>query len=153
MILDSVFSPKTIKLNLESTEKDELFEELLEVLVSVYPSVDRTEALSAMQERESKMSTGIMHGIAIPHGATSSVEHIIGAIGISKHGIDYESLDGSPVHLVFLVLYNSSETEGHLAVLKDLATVLQDPSFMKNVIEMQSAQDVYDLLLRYKGNL
>ena len=149
MILGQVFSPKTIKLNLESTDKDELFEELLETIVAAHPSIDRAQALSAMREREVKMSTGIMHGIAVPHGASVSVEHVTGAIGISRAGIDYDALDGSPVHLVFMVLYNASETEGHLEVLKDLASVLQEPSFMKNVMEKQTPQEVFDLLVQY----
>ena len=68
MILDQVFSPESVILNLESSDKEELFEELLESIVAVQPEIDRAQALSALRERESKMSTGIMHGIAVPHG-------------------------------------------------------------------------------------
>ena len=61
-MLERVFSPKSIILNLESTEKDELFEEMVESIVSVQPTVDRAQAIAALKEREAKMSTGIMHG-------------------------------------------------------------------------------------------
>ena len=64
MVLQQVFSPKSIILDLQSTEKDELFEEMLEAVVAVQPDIDRSEALHALRERESKMSTGIMHSVA-----------------------------------------------------------------------------------------
>lgn len=152
-MLEQVFSPKSVILNLESTEKDELFEEMVEAIVSVQSSVDRAQALNALNERESKMSTGIMHDIAVPHGSCMTVKGIVGAIGISRNGIDYDSLDKAPVHLVFMLLSGIEETEKHLAVLKELASVLQNPNFVKEVQEQKSAQAVYDLLCKYEISL
>lgn len=70
MILSRIFSKECILLNLESEDKDELFEEMTQALVSANPGLDRNQVLSALHERESKMSTGIMHGIAVPHGSS-----------------------------------------------------------------------------------
>ncbi len=153
MVLEQVFSPETVILNLESTEKDELFEEMVEVLVSVQPEINREQALLALREREAKMSTGIMHGIAVPHGNCPSAKDVVGAIGISRRGIDYESLDKSPVHLVFMLLCNPDSTELHLTVLRDLAAVLQNPAVVKELMEVSTGQEAFELLGKYKENL
>lgn len=153
MTLEQVFVPERVVLNLESSDKEELFEELLNVLVSAQPSIDWTEALAALKEREAKMSTGIMHGIAVPHGNCNSVSDVIGVIGISRAGIDYEALDKAPVHLVFMLLCNPKATEAHLEVLKELATVMQNPAFIKEVMEKTSGQEVYDLLCECKATV
>jgi len=152
-VLERVFSPKSIILNLESTEKDELFEEMVESIVSVQPTVDRAQAIAALKEREAKMSTGIMHDIAVPHGSCMTVQKTVGAVGISRKGIEYDSLDKAPVHLVFMLLSNSSETERHLEVLKVLAAILQNPAFAKELLEKQSAQEVFELMCRYESSL
>lgn len=152
-MLERVFSPKSIILNLESTEKDELFEEMVESIVSVQPTVDRAQAIAALKEREAKMSTGIMHDIAVPHGSCMTVQKTVGAVGISRKGIEYDSLDKAPVHLVFMLLSNSSETERHLEVLKVLAAILQNPAFAKELLEKQSAQEVFELMCRYESSL
>ena len=153
MSLSKVFSQKSIILNLKSSEKDELFEEMLEALVSAVPNLNRKEALNALLEREAKMNTGIMHNIAIPHGNCSCVEGVVGAIGISRDGIDYDSLDKAPVHIVFMLLCNPSSVEQHLAVLKDLASVLQTPSFVKDLLEKTSSEEVYNLLCEYSAGI
>ncbi len=149
MILEWGFSPETVVMNLESTEKDELFEEMVQAIVAAHPDVDRQEALDAVRDRESKMSTGIMHDIAVPHGNCSSVEQVIGAIGISRKGIDYDSLDKAPVHLVFMILCSPEHPEMHLSVLKEISAVLQNPTFLKEVLEKQTAKEVYDLLCAF----
>ncbi len=149
MTLDKVFSEKCIILDLKSTNKDDLFEEMVKKIVSVQPKIDLNQAVNALRDRESKMSTGIMHSIAIPHGTCSSVPHVIGAIGISKGGIDYDSLDKSPVHIVFMILFNHDETENHLAVLQSLASFLQDPSFVRQLLEQTSEDSVFSLLKNF----
>ena len=93
MILGQVFSLESIKVDLQSDNKDEVFEELVEKLLEVCPGLDRNKVLDALIEREQKMSTGIFPGIAVPHARTDMVDRVHGVIGISKKGIDYDSLD------------------------------------------------------------
>ena len=150
MILGDVFSAKAIKVNLESESKDEVFEELVEELVAVQNGMDRRKVLGAIRSRESLMSTGIMHGIAIPHGKTDAVSGVIGAIGVSQAGIEYDSLDKSPVHLVFLLVSSPEDSECHLQALKRLALVLEDPSFYESLLAQQTPQGVYDTLCKYE---
>ena len=145
MVLGQVFSPKTIITNLESEDKDEVFEELVESIVSVQPQLNRSAAVNALQERESKMSTGIIHAVAVPHGIVDSVSGIVGAVGISRSGIDYEA----PVNLIFMLLISPEEREKHLQVLSSLCKVLQNPDFVNEVIGKQSSQEVYDFLCSF----
>ena len=77
MVLDQVFLEEAIIVELESSEKDELFEEMVEAAHSVHPELDRAEAVFALNERESKMTTGIMHSVAIPHAQVKSVKGLL----------------------------------------------------------------------------
>ncbi|MBQ0052400.1 MAG: PTS sugar transporter subunit IIA [Treponema sp.] len=146
MLLNEIFPKETIVVELESTEKDELFEELVEVIHSYCPQMDRSQALAILNERESKMTTGIMHNVGIPHALIPSMNKTVGAIGISKDGIDYDSLDKAPVHVVFMLVGSDSDTEHHIQILKSLATVLQIPNFVENVLKCNSASEVYKFI-------
>ncbi len=146
MNLQQVFSKESIIPDLQSTDKEELFEEMLQAIINVQPDINREEALSALSERESKMTTGIIPSIAVPHCRIDTVRGVAGAIGISRKGIDYDSLDGKPVHFVFMLICNSIEDALHLEVLKNLSVKLENPSFMQSLSECKTADEVYNLL-------
>ena len=155
MVLGEIFPKDTVVVNLSSTEKDELFEELVETIHSHHPIFDKTDALKVLNERESKMTTGIMHSVGIPHALISSMNGhgSVGAIGISKDGIDYDSLDKAPVYVVFMIIGPENETEHHLQILKQLATVLQLPDFVSNLISCQSASEVFNFICKSEESL
>lgn len=146
MMLQQVFSAQGIILNLQSNDKDELFEEMLETAVSIQPDINREEALLALRDRENRMSTGILHSVAVPHCRLDTVKEVVGVLGISQKGIDFESLDNSPVHFVFMLLCNGTVDNLHLKILKTLAFALQDPRFIKELSEKKSAEEVYNFL-------
>lgn len=155
MVFEQVFNSKAVILNLESENKDELFEEMLEAVLKIQPSIDRAQAFDALHEREKKMTTGIMHEIAVPHGVVESANGVVGAIGISRKGIDYDSLDKAPVHVVFLLACNPQATELHLKVFKELAAVLQNPAFVTEIMSKESPESVYEYLTQkeFEGGL
>ncbi len=153
MVLGEALNPKAIKINLESVEKDEVFEELIEELVSTTPELDRRVVLQAIKDREAKMSTGVLPGIAVPHGKTDAVNGVKGIIGISREGIEYDSLDGKPVHVVILLLSSPDSSELHLRILKHLARLLENSDFYGELMAQKTAQDVYDLVCRYEEEL
>jgi mannitol/fructose-specific phosphotransferase system IIA component (Ntr-type) len=150
MILGQVFTPKAINVNLVSEDKDEVFEEMVEEFIALQPSLDRSEVLASIQEREDKMSTGIIPGIAVPHGKSSFFSEIKGAIGLSTDGIDYDSLDQKPVHAVFMLISPLENSEEHLQVLKVLAQILEDPSFYRTIMSAKSPEEVYDILCSFE---
>lgn len=153
MVLGEIFPKDTIVVNLLSTEKDELFEELVETIHSRHADFNKSEALQALNEREAKMTTGIMHSVGIPHALISSVKKPIGAIGISQEGIDYDSLDKAPVHVVFMIIGNENDTEHHIQILKQLATVLQIPHFVENLLSLKSSSEVYNFICKSEESL
>jgi len=144
MNFTQVFNSKAIVFDMESDDKDEAFEELVQKLIELYPRVSRTQVLDGLLAREAQMSTGIMHGIAVPHTDCDGIDNTVGVIGLSFKGIDYESLDGSAVNLIFMLLSPKGHTEEHLQALGMLATVLQSKDFLKELMEQKSVSDFYN---------
>ena len=153
MILEQVFPKDTIVVNLSSTEKDELFEELVETIHVHHPCFKKEEALHVLFERESKMTTGIMHSVGIPHALIPSMQGAIGAIGISAGGIDYDSLDKAPVHVVFMIIGNEDGAAQHIQILKQLASILQIPGIVDKLISFKSASEVYNFICTSEESL
>ncbi|HET7838519.1 MAG TPA: PTS sugar transporter subunit IIA [Rectinemataceae bacterium] len=154
MQLQQIFTARCIKVGLESEEKDELFEELVELLDrDAGKAFPRGAALSAIRDRESKMSTGIKKGIALPHGKVSGISGLFGAIGISRRGIDYDALDGEPVYLVFLLISSPEDSELHLSALKRLAGLLDDPEFYTQLLRADTPERAFAILKSYEDVL
>lgn len=154
MLLQQVFTPGRIKIGLESEEKDELFEELVDLVAShdkrAFP---RGAVLAAVKEREAKMSTGIKKGIALPHGKAEGVEGLVGAIGISRRGIDYDALDGEPVFLVFLLVSSPNDSELHLRALKRLARLLDDTEFYTSLVACETPEQAFGVVKAFEDLL
>ena len=145
-MLETFFKPALINVDLESSDKDELFEEMVELFARGGCELDRAEALDALIAREEKMTTGIVPSVAIPHASCPSVKNGFGAIGISRKGIEYGSLDGKPVHVVFMLLFGSDGTALHLKVMQQLALILKNPEAASRLAEKKTAQDLYEEL-------
>ena len=150
---------ENILLNLESDSKDELFSEMVESLVRINPVIDRIEALSALEDRESKQNTCIMSGVAVPHASCVNVTTPMISIGISKEGVDYELHDNSavdgnpPVHLVILMLFEHGNTELHMEILSELAQLLQTGQFYQTALTATSAKGLMDAIKAMEKDL
>ncbi|MDR1300937.1 MAG: PTS sugar transporter subunit IIA [Treponema sp.] len=143
MQLSDIFRPDLIKLDLESKTKDEVFKELVETIARVYPKFNRQEMVDAVISRENRLNTAILPGVAVPHGYCQVVNGIIGALGFSRTGIEYGSLE--PVHTIFMLLMDVSSREYHLRVLSRLLEMLNSKSFAV-IPAAESPQEVYDML-------
>ncbi|HUW40534.1 MAG TPA: PTS sugar transporter subunit IIA [Rectinemataceae bacterium] len=151
MLLQQVFLPGHIKVGLESVDKDELFEELVDVLARADGrNFPRAAVLRAIREREEKLSTGIKKGIALPHGMVEGLDGLTGALGISSRGIEYASLDGEPVYIVFLLLTAPQDSELHLNALKHLARLLDDPEFYTELVEAKSEDQAFEIIRQFE---
>jgi PTS system fructose-specific IIC component/PTS system nitrogen regulatory IIA component len=154
MLLQRVFAPGSIKIGLESEDKDELFEELVDMLAKEEGrEFPRSSVLAAVKEREDKMSTGIKKGIALPHGKAEGISGLSGALGVSKRGIEYSSLDGEPVYLVFMLISSPKDSELHLAALKRLAVLLDDPEFYTDLLQAESPERANSIIRNYETRL
>jgi nitrogen PTS system EIIA component len=151
--LTELFTPERIKVGLEAEDKAEVFEELVDLLVSRYGLDCRDDILEAIQRREEKMSTGIKRGIAIPHAKTSFTRGVIGVVGVSRQGIDYASLDGEPVHLLFLVVSSEQDAGTHLAALKKIALLVENPEFLSEMVRAQDAEKAHGIMKKHEEAL
>jgi PTS system fructose-specific IIC component/PTS system nitrogen regulatory IIA component len=150
MFLHDVFPPEFIKVDLEAEDKDEAFEELVDLFCQVDKLNVREELLDALRERETKMSTGIQKGIAIPHGKTNAIDTVRGVLGISRKGIDYDALDGEPVYLLFMIVAPQQDSEKHLRMLKRLAELLENPQFYIDLQAQKDPQGAFKVISKYE---
>jgi nitrogen PTS system EIIA component len=148
--LQELFIPGRIKCHLEAEDKAEVFEELVDHLVIQFGLNSRDEILEAIKRREEKMSTGIKRGIAIPHAKTTFTRGVIGVLGISERGIDYESLDGEPVHMLFLLVSSEEDAGTHLAVLKKIALLVENPDFYRETMAAGDSEKVHTIIRKYE---
>ena len=139
--LSELLSPSVIKASLEGEDKEEVLEELVDLLVRAGKVKDRARALAAILAREEQQSTGIGNAVAIPHGKDESIEQLACALGMSEKGVEFESLDGKPAHVVFLVLAEAHNAGPHVALLAGISRVLREPGFIRKLRDAGSAEE------------
>lgn len=140
MNLGDILSPRQIVPDLKATNRWEAIDELIACLVEsgkVLP--EHREAITqVVKKRETSMSTGIGFGIGIPHASTELITEVVAAFGRSKGGVNFDSLDNQPVHLVTLFLVPAGQFQKHLHTLAGIAKVLRRDDFLK---ALESAPD------------
>ncbi|PRP51077.1 PTS fructose transporter subunit IIA [Bacillus halotolerans] len=146
MKITELLTKHTIKLNIESKEKENVIDEMVTVLDKAGKLNDRQAYQEAILNRESQSSTGIGEGIAIPHAKTASVINPAIAFGRSKDGVDYESLDGQPAHLVFMIAATEGANNTHLEALSRLSTLLMREEIRKQLLEAESEDAIIDII-------
>ncbi len=148
MIITDHLSIKAVSVSLKSDTKKKVLQELTQLLIdsSEIKEKDKGEIIKVLTARESIGSTGIGYGVAIPHGKCQAVENVILAIGYSKEGIDFNSIDGKPVHLFFLLLTSPEHGQMHLKVLARLSRFLKDRLFRESLIKAKTADDIYKII-------
>jgi len=144
--LSHVFLANSIKAPLEGVDKEEVIEELVDLLVRNGRVSDRDAALDAINQREAKGSTGIGNGIALPHAKYTGLGQLTGVIGISEEGVEFDAIDDKPVQVVFLVLADASTPGPHLECLAQISRHLSVPGFYKRLIGCAGAEEVFNLL-------
>lgn len=146
MNLRKLLSEDTIILELKGTTKSEIIQEMVDLLVAKGRIKDREAALKAVMEREQKMSTGMQHGIAIPHGKTDSVEKLVTAMAFKKSGVDFGSMDGKPSTIFVMTLSSVSRTGPHIQFLSEISQVLNDPERRERLLQVQDTAEVLEIL-------
>jgi len=146
MKLSNLIDESVIKVGLESEDKEEVFAELIEVLVRAGRIADRDRALRAILTREEMASTGIGNGVAVPHGKDPSIKRLTAALGISRKGIDYDAADGQPVHVVFLVLAEANNPGPHVECLGEIARLLNLPGFYDRLCKAETPQEALAII-------
>jgi len=124
----------------------EAIEELLNAMVAdgSVAQDKRQAALDALLAREKSISTGIGFGIAIPHASTPAISQVALAVGLSKGGIQFDALDGKPVHIVVLFLVPAPQHQEHLKTLAAISRQLNQKGFRKELDKAKSAAEIYE---------
>ncbi|GHU29658.1 hypothetical protein FACS1894172_01250 [Spirochaetia bacterium] len=146
MNLKTILSKETINLHLKGTTKEEIIKELLGTLVAVHHIPDPDAALAAILEREEKMSTGMKHGIAIPHGKSTSIKDLIACIGISDNPVDFDALDKKPCRIFIMTLSPIEQTGPHLQFLAEVSLLFKSPEKRLEILEASTPEDVLRIL-------
>lgn len=132
--------------DLRSGDKPGVVREMVEALSKAGAVRDVDGTTDGLLEREKLGSTGIGQNIAVPHAKREDVKKLLVTVGLSSRGVDFDSLDGDPVNIVFLVLAPSDATGLHLKVLARIARLLKDKVFRNSLRSCKSAQDVFSTI-------
>ena len=153
MKITQLLTEETIILNLSAATKQEVLEELASQLDRAGKLSNKRAFTEAILERESQSTTGIGDGIAIPHAKSAAVKSPAIAFGRSLDGLDYESLDGQPAHLFFMIAASEGANDDHLEALSRLATFLMDEKFRTNILAAQSKEEVLQVISAKEASL
>ena len=146
MNLKTVLNKDTISLNLNGTTKEEIINELLDILVAAKKIDDRGAALTAIMDREQKMSTGMKHGIAIPHGKSPTIHDLVACIGVSKNPVEFEALDHEPCRIFIMTLSPVEKTGPHLQFLAEISLLFKSSEKRQEIINSSSPDEVLKIL-------
>lgn len=146
MKLIDILSPTAISVDLSARTKKDVLAEMCALLNKAGKLADPTGMVKTLQDREALGSTGIGQGVAIPHGKTPSQSEQAAALGISKRGVDFEALDGEPVHIVFLLTAPTDAAGNHLKALAKVSRLLKDKFFRQALRDAKSADEILKII-------
>lgn len=147
-MLKDVITLDCINIDLKGQTKSEIIDEMVDILYNNGKLNDREEYKKEILKREAQSSTGMEEGIAIPHGKTDAVKIPTVAIGISKKGVDYESLDGKHSHLFFMIAAPANSNNSHIELLSKITTLLLEDDIREALINAKSKEEVLDILIK-----
>ena len=147
MVLAKMISEETVNLDISGVDKWTAIEILVDLMMDSGSAHDREAILSAMIDREKQGSTGLENGVAIPHGKMNGVRHPIISFGRSKQGLDFDSMDGQPAHLFFLLIAPEDSSGIHLQVLARIAKILKNRAFRQKLMAPGTRKELYQTII------
>jgi PTS system nitrogen regulatory IIA component len=131
---------------LQATEKRGILEELANYMGARNTRIDRATLSRVLIEREQLASTAIGEGVAIPHGKLASVGEIVACLGRATAGVEFDSMDGQPTYLFFVLVAPESSTGAHLKALARISRVFKDPEFRRRLLAASDAEAMYTVV-------
>jgi nitrogen PTS system EIIA component len=153
MKISDFLCPKAITADLKSSTKKEIIEELVDLLIKA-GAIDkkmRSKLIEILLAREALGSTAIGQGIAIPHGKCDNVAKLTAALGISKKGVNFDSLDGEPAFIFFLLVAPMDSAGPHLKALAQISRLLKDKYFRDNLKAAKDEKAILTQVTREDG--
>lgn len=147
MNLKNVLSKDFVAIDLQAKDKLAVIDALLELLDRSGKIKDFAKAKSAVLERERKMSTGMKHGIAIPHGKCDAVDELIACIGISRSPVDFDSLDGEPCRIFIMTISPAEKTGPHLKFLAEVSSLFKSAEKREALLAAKTREEIVRILV------
>lgn len=143
-ILD-ILHPEAIIPDLKSQDKKGILEELVSPLAGL-THMDTKDLFRVLMEREQLGSTGIGEGIGIPHGKTKGIDTMVIGFGLSKRGVDFDSIDGKPTHIFFTLITPDQSTGLHLKLLARISKLLKREGFKDKLMNASSTEEILTII-------
>ncbi len=153
MNLGDILGSNNILPQMQASVRWDAIDELVNNLIAtgkIKPEY-REPILAVVKKRESSMSTGIGFGIGIPHASTDLIPEVVGALGRSGQGINFDALDNQPVNLVMLFLVPQGQFQKHLHTLASIAKLLHVKEFRQELEQAPDAPAMYEIIKRYSA--
>jgi PTS system nitrogen regulatory IIA component len=146
MKLTEILVQDACSIELKARSKKEALAELAGALAPTTPGLDTKALVDLLLERERLGTTAMGDGIAIPHARVESLGRLVASFGRSRTGVDFESVDGQPTHLFFLLVAPGKEGSAHLLTLARLSRLLSRPDFRARLMEIESVEELFRAL-------
>lgn len=143
-ILD-VLPKEAILADLKAVDKKGVLEELVTPVADI-SGINHEDLVKVLMERERLGSTGIGEGIGIPHGKVKDLNSLILGFGLSRKGVDFDSMDGLPAHIFFLLITPENSTGLHLKLLAQISRILKNDLFKKKLLQATSRDEIYSVI-------
>ena len=147
MDLKEILKPELISLDLKGRNKEEIIRELVDLASNSGKVLDKEETIQSVLEREYRMSTGMKHGIAIPHGKTTAVHELVACVGISKQEVDFDALDRKWCRIFIMTLSPIDKTGPHLQFLAEVGMLFRSEEKRQALLEAKTKEEVVSILL------
>lgn len=132
--------------DLKSKKKEELLDEMVSGVASAANGLNKHAVLKALLDREKLGTTGIGHGVAIPHGKVKGLTDIKVFFGRSVKGVDFQSMDNMPVHLFFMIVTPENSATAHLKILASISHLLKNQEFRVRLIKASTGSEIYRII-------
>ncbi len=132
--------------DLQSKAKLDLLSELADHLARHNDGVSKDALMKVLVDRERLASTAIGEGVAIPHGKLDAVGKLVACVGRAREGVDFDSMDGRPTHLFFVLVAPENSTGVHLKALARISRLFKDPEFRTRLLAADSAKDMFEVI-------
>jgi len=146
MKITDILQETSVVGTLVGRNKADVIEELAGVLARDHGEIDRQRLIQALEDRERLNSTALGDGVAIPHGKLPGLKRVLAAFGRSLAGVDFQSLDGKPTHLFFLLVAPEDSAGAHLKALARISRLLKEETFRRRLMEAPSARELFETI-------
>lgn len=147
MDLKNLLKPEVVSLTLKGKNKEEIIRELVELAARSGKVLDKEEAIRSVFERENRMSTGMKHGIAIPHGKTTAVRELVACIGISQEEVDFDALDRKGCRIFIMTLSPIDKTGPHLQFLAEVGMLFRSEEKRQALLAAKTPEEAISVLV------